>query len=197
MARKTQEEINYWFQDITIKSALDLNLIEKKLHNNGLDIPNNVIINKNGSTYEDFAHWYYDETKISKYPTTYKECCKILKINNETEMQFRNPDVERGNVYLTSTKYLINTFIRLKICRDAYWKIAGEQMGLNHHWGPDWEASIWNDNTQKYCILVSKNKIELGEVFNKNTILVFPTEEMRDAFLNNFKDLIESCKTLL
>ena len=29
MARKTQEEINYWFQDNTIKSALDLSLIEK------------------------------------------------------------------------------------------------------------------------------------------------------------------------
>ena len=112
MARKTQQEINYQFQDNTVKSALDLSLIEKVLHNKNLDIPNNVIINKNGNTYDDFAYWYCDETKISKYPTTYKECCKILKINNETEMQFRNPDVERGNVYLTSTKNLFNTFIR-------------------------------------------------------------------------------------
>ena len=79
MARKTQQEINYWFQDNTIKSALDLSLIEKVLHNNNLDIPNNVIINKNGNTYDDFAYWYCDETKISKYPTSYEECCKITK----------------------------------------------------------------------------------------------------------------------
>jgi hypothetical protein len=192
MTKKTQEEINYWFQDNTIKSALDLNLIEKKLHNNGLDIPNNVIIHKNGSTYEDFAHWYYDETKISKYPTTYEECCKILKINNETEMQFRNPDVERGNVYLTSTKYLINTFIRLKICRDAYWKIAGEKLGLDKPWEPD-----WYDQLPKYTIVVFGNNLLNHYTLAQNFILAFPTEEMRDAFLNNFKDLIESCKTLL
>ena len=193
MARKTQQEINYWFQDNTVKSALDLSLIEKVLHNNNLDIPNNVIIHKNGNTYEDFARWYCDETKISKYPTTYKECCKILKINNETEMQFRNPDVERGNVYLTSTKYLINTFIRLKICRDAYWKIAGEEMGLDKPWEPDWD----NYNEYKYCLYITENNVNKGIFYSDNHILAFPTEEMRDAFYENFKDLIESCKTLL
>jgi hypothetical protein len=30
-----------------------------------------------------------------------------------------------------------------------------------------------------------------------NRILVFPTEEMRDAFYENFKDLIEKCKKFL
>ena len=197
MARKTQQEINYWFQDNAVKSALDLSLIEKVLHNNNLDIPNNIIIHKNGSTYDDFAHWYCNETKISKYPTSYAECCKILKISNKTEMQFNNHDVERGNTYLTSTKHLINTFIKLKICRDAYWKIAGEQMGLNNHWGPDWQTIKWIDGTQKYCIFVTNNKIDFGCVLNENVLLAFPTEEMRDAFYNNFKDLIELCKTLL
>jgi hypothetical protein len=192
MIRKTQEEINYWFQDNTIKSALDLSLIEKVLHNNNLDIPNNVIINKNGNTYDDFAHWYCNETKISKYPTTYEECCKILKINNETELQFRNTVVERGNLYLTSTKNLINTFIKLKICRDAYWEIAGEELGLDGHWEPD-----WFDGEIKYGISYYRDFLSYHNCTNSNKILVFPTEEMRDTFLNNFKNLIESCKTLL
>jgi hypothetical protein len=30
-----------------------------------------------------------------------------------------------------------------------------------------------------------------------NTILAFPTEEMRDEFYENFKYLIEQCKELL
>lgn len=197
MARKTQKEINYWFQDNTIKSALDLSTIEKVLHINNLDIPNNVIIHKNGSTYHDFALWYCDETKISKYPTTYEECCKILKICNKTEMQFNQPDVERRDLYLTCTKNLINTFIKLKICRDAYWKIAGEQMGLSNQWGPDWQTNKWNYETQKYCIIVTNNKINLGYALKENNILGFPTREMRDAFYENFKDLIELCKTLL
>lgn len=192
MARKTQEEINYWFQDNTVKSALDLSLIEKVLHINNLDIPNNVIIHKNGNTYDDFAHWYCDETKISKYPTTHEECCKILKINNETELQFRNPDVERGNLYLTSTKNLINTFIKLKICRDAYWKIAGDEMGLGKPWEPDWD-----DPLPKYTIVVFGNNLLNHYTLAQNFILAFPTEEMRDVFCDNFNDLIESCKTLL
>lgn len=192
MARKTQQEVNFWFQDNTVKSALDLSLIEKVLHNNNLDIPNNIIINKNGNTYDDFARWYCDETKISKYPTSYEECCKILKIRSETEMQFRNPDVERGNLYLTSTKNLINTFIRLKICRDAYWKIAGEGMGLGKPWEPG-----WTDGKIKYGITYFRDFLIHNNCTHSNKILVFPTEEMRDVFLNNFKDLIEICKTLL
>ena len=186
MAKKTQEEINYWFQDITIKSALDLSLIEKVLHNNNLDIPNNVIINKNGNTYDDFAYWYCNETKISKYPTTFDECVALLQLQDSIV------SARRGYEWR-----LISYFQQLLLCRDAYWKIAGEKLGLDGHWEPDWEASIWNDNTQKYCILVLKNKIELGEVFNKNTILAFPTAEMRDAFYENFKYLIVVCKTLL
>lgn len=184
MARKTQEEINYWFQDNTFKSALDLSLIEKKLYINNLDIPNNIVIHKNGSTYEDFVQWYYNVIKISKYPTSYEECCKITK------------DVADASLTCFACK-LLNDFQKLLLCRDAYWEIAGDAMGLGKPWEPDWEASIMNDNTQKYCIYVAKNKIVSGYVFNENKILAFPTEEMKDAFLNNFKDLIESCKTLL
>ena len=32
---------------------------------------------------------------------------------------------------------------------------------------------------------------------SNNVLLAFPTEEMRDAFYENFKDLIEQCKELL
>ena len=34
---------------------------------------------------------------------------------------------------------LIENLQTLKICRDAYWKIAGEQMGLGKPWEPDWK----------------------------------------------------------
>lgn len=186
MARKTQQEINYWFQDNTIKSALDLSLIEKVLHNNNLDTPNNVIINKNGNTYDDFAYWYCDETKISKYPTSFDECKALL------QLQDSKVGARCGYEWR-----LISYFQQLLMCRDAYWKIAGEELGLDKPWEPDWETYRGNYETQKYCIFVSKNKIELGYVFNENKILAFPTEEMRDAFYNNFKNRIEACKTLL
>lgn len=185
MARKTQEEINYWFQDNTVKSALDLSLIEKVLHNNKLDIPNNIIIHKNGNTYDDFAHWYCDETKISKYPTSYEECCNIMKVRCSYLM--RN--------YMPSETYkigLIDSFQKLLICRDAYWKIAGEQMGLGRPWEPD-----WTDGKIKYGITYYRDFLIHNNCYHSNNILVFATEGMRDAFYKNFIDLIKSCKRLL
>lgn len=120
--------------------------------------------------------------KKPKYPKDYEECCDILgRIYPITD------DVE-------GYKWeLIMKFQRLIVCRDAYWKIAGEEMGLDKPWKPD-----WNDVCDKYTIyIVYGNEIwrDIGQSIN--TLLAFPTEEMRDIFYENFKNLIEQCKDLL
>ena len=90
---------------------------------------------------------------------------------------------------------LLTNFQRLFIFRDAYWKIAGEQMGLDKPWEPDWDGVKLET---KYVIY---NQPNTGWVRTTSTlyihILAFPTAEMRDAFYENFKDLIEKCKELL
>lgn len=198
MARKTQQEVNFWFQDNTIKSALDLSLIEKVLHINNLDIPNNIIIHKNGSTYDDFAHWYCDEIKISKYPTTYKECCDVLLIPPYYNLRYHT--YERGyNEYATSNELLalqdkLNTLGKLIICRNAYWKIYGEEMGLGNPWEPDW--SSFSEGSYP-TITKCNGRIVKTSIYTHDCPLAFPTEEMRNVFYENFKDLIELCKTLL
>lgn len=65
-------------------------------------------------------------------------------------------------------------------------------MGLGKPWEPD-----WNDSTRKCTIVVIGNDLVKHYTFAQNFILAFPTEEMRDAFFENFKDLIERCKELL
>lgn len=120
--------------------------------------------------------------KKSKYPTTYKECCKVLGCKRI--VGFVGLDDVEENLY--------GKFIALKRCRDAYWKIAGEEM----KWGKSWEPN-WNTLKRYYAIRVLDGEIAYGFGYYSNRILVFPTEEMRDAFYENFKDLIESCKELL
>jgi hypothetical protein len=77
----------------------------------------------------------------------------------------------------------IKPFIQLLRCRDAYWKIEN-----------------WKFNYDEKCYYLYT---EYGNVqkywgpTESNIILAFPTEEMRDAFYENFKELIEECKEFL
>lgn len=118
--------------------------------------------------------------KYPQYPTTYGECCDILGYD---------PCEDEINCYKGG---FIESFVRLLICRDAYWKIAGEEMGLDKPWKYD-----MSKNEFSCAISYEYGSIQKCEVRYKNHFLVFPTKEMRDAFFENFKDLIEGCKELL
>ena len=116
-----------------------------------------------------------------QYPKTYEECCEVLNLG------------EDGNLYTKGHQAsLIQDFHKLFICRAAYWKIAGEQMGLGKPWKPD-----WNNVSDKHCIYFVSGEIWLTECQTRQCTLAFPTAEMRDAFYENFKELIDKCKELL
>lgn len=116
---------------------------------------------------------YYAVRK--QYPKTYEECCDVLI-----------PNCVEFNVILNGYNgELLEKLGQLLICRDAYWKIAGD-------WEPD-----WNNISDKHCIYVVSGEIWLKECQTRQCTLAFPTAEMRDAFYENFKDLIEQCKELL
>ena len=114
--------------------------------------------------------------KSVRYPSTPKECCEILN----TEETYMGIGGYKGK--------LLEKFQRLLICQDAYWKIAGEEMGLGKSWEPDWK----NLSTNHEFIVIKKGCFKYS-----SRLLVFPTAEMRDAFYEAFEDLIEKCKELL
>lgn len=136
-----------------------------------------------GPTVEEFMAFCESVNKKPKYPTSYKECCDVLGLNT------------MDNDACGYKADLIIRFQELYIARDAYWKIAGEEMGLGKPWKPDYNES---DNGYIFCIVNRRNNIgQTCEWFKENYFLSFPTEEMRNAFYENFKDLIENCKELL
>ncbi len=118
-----------------------------------------------------------------KYPKTYEECCKMLGYSGNYNM-ILTTDVDNK---------LFNALYRLKVCRDAYWKIAGEQMGLGKPWVPDWG----NKEDTKYCITKIDNQVKLLTTDVYNYLLSFPTAEMSNAFKENFDSDIDACKELL
>ena len=130
------------------------------------------------------------EKKKLKYPQSYKECLEVLGIEGG-RLMFNNSGITQ---YERELYVKMNNLSKLLICRDAYWKIAGEEMGLGKPWEPD-----WCNEKIKYCLI---NIPIYGGVYKKQIIdikfiLAFPTEEMRDAFYENFKEEIEICKELL
>ncbi len=138
---------------------------------------------------------YYAIRKKILYPKTYEECCKILGCKADyffTDFSCNNCDVKISD-YEDKIDDLLQIFRKLRYCRDAYWKLYGEQMGLGKPWEPDWS----NGDETKFCIYTTQNIISLDLFGVDNKILAFPTEEMRDAFFENFGHLIEPCKKLL
>ena len=120
--------------------------------------------------------------KKPKYPKTHAECCEVIGYGGI--ISFAGLADEEENLY--------GNFIVLKRCRDAYWKIAGEQMGLGKPWKP-----VWDESEDLYTIHTFNGEIRVSGTSHRNAILVFPTVEMRDMFYENFKELIEQCKELL
>lgn len=128
----------------------------------------------------------YAVLKKSKYPKTYVECCEVIANSKPYAM----------NEHYTDVNKLLQTFQTLYICRNAYWKIAGEEMELGKPWKPKFGKTILFDIT--FYLYQDNFVLHKGQYASSdNCILVFPTEEMRDAFYENFKDLIEDCKELL
>lgn len=89
--------------------------------------------------------------KKPQYPKTYEECCEAISINRY--------DIEI-DLPQTYQQKMFNLF-KLLICRDAYWKIACEQMGLGKPWKPDWN----NGYVEKYYIYLKQNEIEKSSRF--------------------------------
>lgn len=119
--------------------------------------------------------YYAIKKKQPQYPKTYRECCEVL-------------GYEGGATVIGYDAVLLNSFQKLKLCRDAYWKIAGD----------------FEEKRKEKAIHYVIYSTLLGEVGKEtmpnciaNYLLDFPTAEMRDAFYENFKDLINECKELL
>lgn len=195
----TGTTIEYTFNDCVTCLAKDLKMWTGEpdvaisgIYLNSCDYADEVELNLGDYEIEVRDGRTFAVKKKSKYPTTYEECCKILDYCGEYFLTTYDAGCVVNKKVVYEILQQVNSLTQLLICKLAYWKIAGEQMGLDKPWEPDLE------NEELYCIQNYNKQITISRTntaFNK--ILIFPTEEMRDVFYENFKDLIEQCKELL
>jgi len=129
----------------------------------------------------------------SKLPKTWEEFCE-------------NNPVTKNEYYISENSCFHKPFPDIRACVDKNLlpnkEIAEAMLALcqliqlrdcyNKGWKPD-----YTNNHNKYVINVDKNEISRTIVVTIQNVLTFKTRELRDTFLNNFKDLIEIAKPLL
>ena len=191
-AEKEQVFYRLYSKNLFVATVGELNpckeeTMENKLEQIALDIPDG---------YEFFGINNDNKVVLTKiqpqYPKTYGECCRIVNANPHIRLKYDLSDGQKYS-YDAENLHVYENLRKLLICRDAYWKIAGEQMDLGKPWKPDW----LNTKQDKFVLYTHNNVICLNCFMLGHNVLAFPTEEMRDAFYEIFKELIETCKELL
>ena len=129
----------------------------------------------NGYKYVEEDGKAYFVKKKKEYPKTFEECVHVLEGENRMSLE------------------QMNTFRKLIDARNAYWKIAGEEMGLGKPWEPDWRKERYIIYRNQYDIIGGYREAGCAE----HHIFEFPSPVMRDDFEENFKSEIEICKELL
>lgn len=124
-------------------------------------------------------------------PKTWEECYKQLgkgeyiRSSDSTIAELNDcsyAEADDRNIIPAGLGKPMLALMQLLVCRDVY------RQG--------WKPSL-GDVSIKYVIYNCCNKIEKGEGSRTNYILSFKLEEVRNKFLENFRDLIEEAKELI
>lgn len=149
-----------------------------------IQVPEGYEIDKEKSTFEKIVF-----KKVEKeFPKSWEELHMIkgwFVENGSGIHEFENCFTISKNRNLFPTKEEAEACLALaQLCqlRDRY----------NAGWKPD-----WTDNIEKYVIYFHAGEIYSGYSYRAQDVLYFKTKELRDKFLENFRDLIETAKPLL
>lgn len=133
--------------------------------------------------------------KGPKLPRTWEEFCSNNLVN--TKECYVGEDGFIHNAFLPNCR---STVTDRKLLPDR--KTAEAALALcqliqlrecyNQGWKPD-----WNGNDEKYCIELYANEVDIENWKCRATSpLFFKTEELRDFFFENFRELVEKLKPL-
>lgn len=167
-----------------------------------INVPEGYAIDKENSTFECIKFKPIEnelpktwEEFCESYPQKLNEC--YIKHNSsilEMAYESRRRAVEDKNFLPNKeTAEAMLALCQLIQLRDCY----------NDGWIPDWSKTNptkvwWNiSDISKYTIYFNENRITCGLETSRQQVLAFKTAELRDQFLENFRDLIETAKPLL
>lgn len=136
---------------------------------------------------------FSEEDLLNSIYKTWEECLHIYRKSHGGEYIKANSEIEivmhASSHSLCDRNILPNgmgkpmlALMQLLICREVY----------RNGWKPD-----WTDNEDKYVIECDDNRVIKEYYISTSRILSFQSEEARNEFYKNFKDLIEEAKELI
>ena len=144
-----------------------------------IECPSGFEVDKEKSTFEKIV---FKEIENKLHMSVEEIPNRNWYIAAKSEIKQLNTAYDKNNL---STKERAEAFLALM-----------QLVELRDAWNGDWKAD-WNNSEKKYLIFVSRGDITKFANSVSNTVLHFKSEQLRDQFAEQFKDLIEQAKELL
>ena len=142
--------------------------------------------------------------EIDKEKSTFEEIV-FKKIENSLPMSWEELGVVKG-YYISVSSDINDIFYTNAIDNnrnvfptkeEAKAMLAMAQLcQLRDRWNGGWKAD-WENDTEKYCIYSYNCKLEKSAFNYTYNPMAFKTKELRDKFMETFKDLLEEAKPFL
>ena len=151
-----------------------------------IEVPQGYEIDKENSTFEKIVF-----KKVEKeLPKSWEDLGEIKGWYVDSFSDIIPCD--KGDIDKDNDKNIFPTIEEAEACL-ALAQLCQLRDRYNDGWKPNWRTG----SKIKYCIIVDENKIVESQYITLNQILSFKTKELREKFLENFRDLIEIAKPLL
>ena len=138
-----------------------------------------------------------EEIKANMLPNTWEEFCEMHPVEEDGEEWYIDVDSNTSYVYkgARTSKFYKNVLPSLKAAEAHLALMQLHQLRdcYRQGWVPDWE----DDDIIKYCIVLESNKCVIYKNLVTCNFLSFPTMELAEKFLDNFKYLIETAGDLI
>lgn len=151
-----------------------------------IEVPQGYEIDKENSTFEKIVF-----KKVEKeLPKSWEDLGEIKGWYVDSFSDIMPCD--KGDTDKDNDKNIFPTIEEAEACL-ALAQLCQLRDRYNDGWKPDWDSM----SKTKYVLEISRNIVVKNFYGNRHKILAFKTEELRDKFLENFRDLIETAKPLL
>lgn len=135
-------------------------------------------------------------TSTTELPKTYVEA--IMSLNKDVKLYYRYIYQSLQRSYVGDIIHNENAYRPFSLSKETCEKIMQFEklIFLRDIYRQGWKPDRCKTDL-KYVLLCIYNDVKKGTEIGYNKVLSFQSEEIRDEFLNNFKDLIEECKEFI